>query len=76
MVRCGWKVNGVAQLPFERYIGQIPIMVKVLNSVFRQKLISDFAPSTLLLSIFVVGTWLFQICFVTAGWASGRASGL
>jgi len=29
MVRCGWKVDGVAQAPFERYIGQVPIMVKV-----------------------------------------------
>ena len=29
MVRCGWKVNGVIQAPFERYIGQVPIMVKV-----------------------------------------------
>ena len=30
MIRCGWKVNGVIQMPFERYIGQVPIMVKVL----------------------------------------------
>ena len=33
MVRCGWKVNGTAQMPFERYIGHVPIMVKVPESV-------------------------------------------
>jgi len=31
MIRCGWKVNGVVQQPFERYIGHVPIMVKVTN---------------------------------------------
>jgi len=34
MVRCAWKVNGVAQMPFERYIGHVPIMVKVVIDPF------------------------------------------
>lgn len=35
MIRCGWKVNGVIQAPFERYIGHVPIMVKVTDSFLK-----------------------------------------
>jgi len=35
MLRCGWKVNDVNQMQFERYVGQIPIMVKVIELLLK-----------------------------------------